>query len=1194
VPERRILVKLRPSTALRAAEARVNLRPLHDGARDRDALLGIGTEARWFLADLPDSTGLGDGAAHGAGWDLAHARIADQLGVAPSDVIFAEPDLIHSDVPPSADAERPEGIPFALADDCGPKGQETGGGRARGPDVFGWHLEDDFSQLASARDAVAFRDPRTRIAHLDTGYWPAHEGTPAHVRRELARNFVEAGDDGEPGGGAEDPGRTVRLIDNSGHGTGTLGILAGKAHPGGADRALGGAPEAEVVPLRIAPRVVLLRTSSFARALRYALDHGCDVATMSMGGLPSRAWRETVDDAYVGGMCIVSAAGNNFAGLPTPNLVYPARYGRVIAVAGVMADGRPYSRLGLRTMQGNHGPRRHMLRGAMAAYTPNIPWARMGCEDLYRLNGAGTSSATPQVAAAAALWFEKHKDTLPRSWRRVEAVRHALFSTARGADGKEQEGFFGNGILRAFDALAVPPEMELPATPRDRDSFAFLRVITGLGITEATLSEEMFNLELMQRWVVNPRLHGAVEDPEAEEAPSERTLETIVDAILEDEGASSALKRHVADRWSAITGRRTVVVPRAETPDPGAGPIFDHQPELRNPPVRKLRVFAKDPSFAGQFDRAGMAEATIEVRWEDLHRGPIGEYIAVRDTAPEGGRAPAVDLDDPRLLARHGWAPSEGNRHFHQQMVYAVAMKTIEHFESALGRPVLWNRDTGDGSRGDADYVQHLTIRPHHVQQANAYYSPKEVALHFGYFDTQLDDPRHLTPGSRIYTCLSHDIIAHETTHAILDGMQRRFREPTNPDVLAFHEAFADLVALMQHFSLPGVVESEIARTRGDLQAETVLGSLALQFGRATGRGEGLREAIGRREGDRWVRNTPDPTALERRHTPHARGAILVAAVFDAFLAIYRARTADLYRIYTGGTGVLAEGAIHPDLVGRLAQEATRAASHVLTMCIRALDYLPPVDVTFFEYLRALITADSDAVPQDGFHYRVAFVEAFRRWGIFPIELREPGPDTPRTLSVDTIRWRGLESGLIAHADPAEVQKHFGESGKGLRDFANGCFYLLNRKELFEATTKARKKLRSDLANAFGSQPKLALEMGLDPDEPFEVHELRPAMRISPEGRHVPQVVVSLTQSVSIPADEANGVPAHTFHGGSTLIVDLSERRILYRIVKQVTSKRRRARTARFLAESHADPLRRLYLGREGGEPFALLHGLSS
>ena len=49
----------------------------------------------------------------------------------------------------------------------------------------------------------------------------------------------------------------------------------------------------------------------------------------------------------------------------------------------------------------------------------------------------------------------------------------------------------------------------------------------------------------------------------------------------------------------------------------------------------------------------------------------------------------------------------------------------------------------------------------------------------------------------------------------------------------AFHEAFADVVALFQHFSYPAVLESQIRRTRGDLYTESLLGQLAQQFGRA-------------------------------------------------------------------------------------------------------------------------------------------------------------------------------------------------------------------------------------------------------------------------------------------------------------------------------------------------------------------------
>jgi hypothetical protein len=45
-----------------------------------------------------------------------------------------------------------------------------------------------------------------------------------------------------------------------------------------------------------------------------------------------------------------------------------------------------------------------------------------------------------------------------------------------------------------------------------------------------------------------------------------------------------------------------------------------------------------------------------------------------------------VNLDDPRILVRGGLDPDESDPRFHQQMVYAVAMTTIQHFQRALGR----------------------------------------------------------------------------------------------------------------------------------------------------------------------------------------------------------------------------------------------------------------------------------------------------------------------------------------------------------------------------------------------------------------------------------------------------------------------------------------------------------------------------
>ena len=418
------------------------------------------------------------------------------------------------------------------------------------------------------------------------------------------------------------------------------------------------------------------------------------------------------------------------------------------------------------------------------------------------------------------------------------------------------------------------------------------------------------------------------------------------------------------------------------------------------PNVRRLRIFSFDPALAARYDLAGVSGITIEIPWEeDLKPGPIGEYVEVVDVDPASGVAYSpVDLNAPDLLATDGLQPSESDPRFHQQMCYAVACKTIEHFERALGRKALWSsyRHIENGKYHE-NYVPRLRIYPHALRQQNAYYSPKKKALLFGYFQTTAKDGRN-TPGTTVFACLSHDIIAHETTHALLDGVHPRFNEPVNEDVLAFHEAFADIVALFQHFSYPGVLRDQIARTRGDLARQSVLGQLAQQFALASGRGDALRQYLGKKnEQGEWEPIKPDPTLLEQTTEPHDRGAILVAAVFGAFAKVYRARTRDLFRIATEGTGVLREGDIHPDLVNRLAEEAQLCADRALQMSIRAIDYCPPVGITFGAYLRAVVTADRDMNPIDRESWRLAFIESFREWGI--------SPRGARSMAEDSLLW---------------------------------------------------------------------------------------------------------------------------------------------------------------------------------------------
>ena len=620
-------------------------------------------------------------------------------------------------------------------------------------------------------------------------------------------------------------------------------------------------------------------------------------------------------------------------------------------------------------------------------------------------------------------------------------------------------------------------------------------------------------------------------------------------------------------------------------------PISTPRSKPADPPFRCLRAFSTDPSLASSYETAPISEVTIKIPWEQLEPGPCGEYLNVIDVDPGSGcfYAP-VDLNDPSLLAQDGLAPSEGTPQFHQQMAYAVSRLTIDNFEHALGRKTLWRpvRDPSKGPKDDSIYVPQLRVYPHALREANAYYSPDKVAILFGYFNAD-DDTGEQLPGGTIFTCLSQDIVSHETTHALLDGMHRKFVNATNPDVLAFHEGFADVVALLQHFTFPEILRDQIANTRGDFQShQSLLGQLAGQFGHATGLRGALREAIGKRDDQgNWVRQVPDPAAYGATTEPHARGAILVAAIFDAFLAIYERRTADLLRLATSGSGILAPGAIHPDLVERLASEATKAARHVLTMCIRALDYCPPVDITFGEYLRAIISADCDLVEDDRLKYRVAFVEAFRRRGIYP-------PDV-RTMSVDSLIWRTPENDEKSYSGRLEPLFQL-LSGEVLQYvFAKSHGDVTERKTLFDLQRLARKKIHNWLDAYFKRDGRSDAEyMGLDPAKKFEVHAARFALRTKPDGGVVPQLLVTVLQADNVPADpgDPNG-PSMIFEGGSCLVADLRRRVVKYCIRKNLKSKNRLAQQQGFCMAQMTNA-RSTYVDTSPDhaehEPFALLH----
>ena len=482
-------------------------------------------------------------------WDLAHL-VNDQIK---SNQSFVEPDVVSEFIVDNKVHGGMKNVKNAIL--------KSGGN----PDDFDpdwnpkentvWYLEKKFSQLLDARKEVMNHDDGyvTRIGHFDTGY-SNHPQIPPGLSKKLQKNFVE----GEDPNDATDKniGGTLKM---PGHGTGTACILAGnkyKTADGKFNDYLGGAPFAEIIPCRISNSVVLFKASSFAKALQYLIDLNnsgtrVHVVSMSMGGVPSQLWADIINAAYDAGITVVTAAGNNFNGLPTRKLVYPARFNRVIAACGVTYDYAPYFIKKLGEMQGNWGPKKDMKK-ALAAFTPNTPWAMMNRKTI-SFSGAGTSSATPQIAAAAACYYKKYHNELDRlePWMRVEAIRKALYSTALKKVTKADEDYsvyFGNGILQAAAALKIPVKAN-GLVKSNKDDISFLPVLSMLfkGRSPVVSQEmKMFNVELAQLVMVHEDLSKLMYNEEKDFVKlSPKRKKEFLDAVVTKKETSKKLKEFI-------------------------------------------------------------------------------------------------------------------------------------------------------------------------------------------------------------------------------------------------------------------------------------------------------------------------------------------------------------------------------------------------------------------------------------------------------------------------------------------------------------------------------------------------------------------------------------------------------------------------------------------------------------------------
>ena len=360
-------------------------------------------------------------------------------------------------------------------------------------------------------------------------------------------------------------------------------------------------------------------------------------------------------------------------------------------------------------------------------------------------------------------------------------------------------------------------------------------------------------------------------------------------------------------------------------------------------------------------DRDGLPLMTkVDVPNERLAPGPKGARVHVVDynastdrTLKSRKKNLQVDLVEEtleRLKDQRAGTPSIPEKrealnalirtpHFHAQNVFGLVNATLLEFERALGRSVRW---------GFASNGHQIKVAPHAFADANAFYSREDEALAFGYF------PASENSKKIVFTCLSHDIVTHETAHAILDGLRSEYMRPSSIDQAAFHEGFSDIVALLSAFKSEALIDLAISESssKGLVQAKNLtperlrrsaLLGLGEEFGKALGpeyvssiHGDALRRSAELAPGEDLYHDE------DWRAEPHDFGEVLVAPLMNAFIEIWSRRAAKLDPVRSGFVDR-----------ARAIEDGSKAASHLLRMSIRALDYLPPLHLTYPDFLRA-------------------------------------------------------------------------------------------------------------------------------------------------------------------------------------------------------------------------------------------------
>ena len=380
-----------------------------------------------------------------------------------------------------------------------------------------------------------------------------------------------------------------------------------------------------------------------------------------------------------------------------------------------------------------------------------------------------------------------------------------------------------------------------------------------------------------------------------------------------------------------------------------------------------LPVLIQDPVVAGETKARSIVHPVIVKDPAGFTEGPACRRVAVVDLDFNAGKLRPPAKFDPRGSPYRGiaayrvliptkkgagmmaWARGSGkgvdvaelgriplDDPFMKVSVFGTVLRTIGLVQDpgVLGREIEW-----------AFPGKQLLVVPRAGEMDNAFYHRGSRSLQFYYGST--------TRGTTVYSGFSQDIVAHETAHAIIDGIAPDLYDSISPESLAIHEGLADLTA-----ALLSMRNRELTHKPGkaintkEFQESSRFSRIAEEFGRWRGHGDALRDVCNTKT---LTPNAPDDRRVDSS-SPHSTSEVLSGLLFSVFCNRFAAARLDPAVKHK----IKREGPAQPE---GLRYRIAYASNRTLGLAYRGLDWLPPGDASFADLVGAMLAADREFFP---------------------------------------------------------------------------------------------------------------------------------------------------------------------------------------------------------------------------------------